>query len=824
MSGSADDALGGWKLAMRTPMSLGRLTRIVAAACTLGAGAEAQEPILVEDIRPGAVSSVPLGLTHVGGTLFFSANDGTTGQELWKSDGTEAGTVRVRDIVPGSGGSYPGGPFGHNMQRVNGALFFVCMYPGRELWKTDGTEAGTVRVKGFRESYVWSMAGANGLLFFTADDGTHGLELWKSDGTEGGTVLVKDINPGLAGASPSAVVDVDGMLYFAADDGTHGAELWRSDGTGAGTVLVKDISPGSAGASPSWLAELNGMLYFAADDGTHGSELWRSDGTEAGTVLVKDVFPGPWGSGPWVYSASVGGVLFFTAEQSYLDRELWTSDGTEAGTARVKDICPGQSSTRTGPAGLVAMGGAVFFSADDCHSGRELWRSDGTAAGTARLKDISPGEAGSSPDLITDVDGVLHFLADDGIHGLELWRSDGTETGTVLVGDIYPGGADALGRDLASVGRALYFVADDGVHGRELWRVFGTPGLSIGRAAVAEGDSGTVEMVFTVTLPAPRAETATVDYATADGTATAGSDYVATSGTLTFAPGETSRPVVVAVNGDTLFEADETLLVQLSPVIGIPTNETRGVGTITNDDTAPALSIDDVAVAEGDAGTTEAVFTVSLSSPAGLAATVAYTTADGWATAGSDYTATSGLLTFAPGVTSQTTTALVLGDTAFEGDETFFLNLSGPANVTIADGQGLATILDDDPPPPALGFHTVPPCRLIDTRTADPTFGGPALVANADRTFPLFGPCGIPTTARALSVNLTVTQPTAQGNLRLYPGGTILPLVSTINYVAGQTRANNAIAPLNGLGELAVRCSQPSGTAHFILDVNGYFE
>jgi hypothetical protein len=113
----------------------------------------------------------------------------------------------------------------------------------------------------------------------------------------------------------------------------------------------------------------------------------------------------------------------------------------------------------------------------------------------------------------------------------------------------------------------------------------------------------------------------------------------------------------------------------------------------------------------------------------------------------------------------------------------------------------------------------------VDTRTADPTFGGPVLAPGGDRVFALVGPrCGIPSTARALSVNLTVTQPTAQGNLRLYPAGTPLPVASSVNYVAGQTRANNAIVPLNGLGELAVHCSQASGTAHFILDVNGYFE
>ena len=121
-------------------------------------------------------------------------------------------------------------------------------------------------------------------------------------------------------------------------------------------------------------------------------------------------------------------------------------------------------------------------------------------------------------------------------------------------------------------------------------------------------------------------------------------------------------------------------------------------------------------------------------------------------------------------------------------------------------------------------YFTLNPCRVLDTRESNGSLGGPALAANTDRTFVASGACVIPSTAKALSVNLTVTQPTEQGDLRLYPAGVPLPLVSTINYSAGQTRANNAILVLGPSGDFAVRCVQGSGTAHFILDVNGYFE
>jgi uncharacterized repeat protein (TIGR01451 family) len=160
--------------------------------------------------------------------------------------------------------------------------------------------------------------------------------------------------------------------------------------------------------------------------------------------------------------------------------------------------------------------------------------------------------------------------------------------------------------------------------------------------------------------------------------------------------------------------------------------------------------------------------------------------------------------------------------------------ISYDANV---DGTNEATALTDDPSvggsddptdfvavSPTMDFYTLAPCRVLDTRNPVGAYGGPALVAGAQRVFSLFEQCGIPATARALSVNLTVTQPTTAGHLRLFPAGGPLPTISSINYVLGVTRANNAVITLNGLGELAVYCGQASGTAHFILDVNGYFE
>ncbi|MCL1560583.1 putative Ig domain-containing protein [Xanthomonas nasturtii] len=224
------------------------------------------------------------------------------------------------------------------------------------------------------------------------------------------------------------------------------------------------------------------------------------------------------------------------------------------------------------------------------------------------------------------------------------------------------------------------------------------PALSINDVSVNEGNAGTTNTTFTVSLSQP-AGTGGVsfDIATADGTATAGVDYVVASLSGQSIPaGSSSATFTVLVNGDTLSEPNETFFVNVSNVSGASVGDGQGLGTIVNDDAAPSLSIDDISVNEGNSGTTTATFTVSLSAANGQTVTVNYATADGTANAGSDYSARSGTLTFAPGTTAQGVAVTVNGDTAVEPNETFSVGLSGASNASIARATGTGTILNDD--------------------------------------------------------------------------------------------------------------------------------
>jgi hypothetical protein len=298
------------------------------------------------------------------------------------------------------------------------------------------------------------------------------------------------------------------------------------------------------------------------------------------------------------------------------------------------------------------------------------------------------------------------------------------------------------------------------------------PTVGVNSRIVTEGNGGTTTMTFTVSLSRPSYQTVTVDFATVDGTAAAGSDYAATAGTVTFAPGQTSRTVDVLVSGDTLHEANE----QFSLLLSNPTNAVfgttaGGTGTITNDDAAPTAAVDSPAVAEGDSGTTDLTFTVSLSNPSGTALTVNYSTANVTAIAGADYTAASGALTFAPGQTSRSVVVSVVGDRTREPDETLKLN----ASLAGLSTSGTGTIVNDDPVP------------TVSAGAAVVDEGSTGQTTDAVFTVSLTNP-----SAAAVTVDYQVADGTA-----LAADGDYTPVTGTLTFAPGETSKTVAV-PVRG--------------------------
>ncbi len=471
--------------------------------------------------------------TVLGSYIYFRGY-GTTaphGFELWKTDGTDKGTMEVKDIHPGPSSSYPS----YMTQTAGNKFIFTANdgVHGAELWISDGTEKGTrllqdiYPVSGTNDSYPHDFIGVSGITYFTADDGLHGRELWKTDGTRAGTVLVKDINPG-----PGAGVTLDHSrmfywrhrgawkpvalgktLFFQGFTTSAGWEIWKTDGTSRGTALVKDIYPGSAYGFFYYGCVLGNQVYFFArdpsgyalfkTDGTSkgtvkvkggfkyfwyypfpyrgkilflgstaqsGMEPWITDGTAAGTKMLKDIRPGP-GTGGFSLPVAMGGKVYFRANtQTGYNGALWVTDGTPEGTKEVfASTWPGFGYN------LTAMGNKLFFRGYDANHGYEPWISDGTAAGTKMLKDIRTGTSSGSFLSPCVLGSTLFFQANDGIHGYELWKTDGTPAGTSLVKDLYAGPGSSFPLGITPAGsRKIVFRAYDGGHGYELWQSDGT--------------------------------------------------------------------------------------------------------------------------------------------------------------------------------------------------------------------------------------------------------------------------------------------------------------------------------------------------------------
>ncbi|MFM9951184.1 MAG: ELWxxDGT repeat protein, partial [Saprospiraceae bacterium] len=291
---------------------------------------------LVVDLNSGTNSGGASNFMKLGSTMIYSASDGSTGVELWKTDGTAAGTVFIKDIRPGTSSSGIG-----NMRLMGSFVYFTANdgTNGGALWRTDGTTAGTTMVKDLNastnsSSNITELTVVGNRLYFRGDDGVNGTEPWISDGSTNGTVMLKNIAPGSGSSSgfnciscfgTYEFVEFGGFVYFNANDlsnsGQQNSELWRTDGTTGGTVLFKD-NYSLAGGGPANLVNAGSFLFFTSDNqGNTGSEPWKTDGTVGGTVMIKDVFNPGFNQGsilgdvPTIY---MNGFVYFVAVDSYV--------------------------------------------------------------------------------------------------------------------------------------------------------------------------------------------------------------------------------------------------------------------------------------------------------------------------------------------------------------------------------------------------------------------------------------------------------------------------------------------------------------------------
>ncbi|MEP6846935.1 MAG: ELWxxDGT repeat protein, partial [Panacibacter sp.] len=391
---------------------------------------------IVKDINTVSTSSSNAGLysntlAPVGNNVIFSAFEKVHGIEVYKSNGTENGTILLNDIIPGEAPSNPG-----NYLVKNNFAYFIAASSdtSNSIFKTSGTTDALQKVVPDYSYYKYYPQGFNvadnAIVFYVLFNYTTYInELWRSDGTAAGTFILSSRLSYSHGLNI-----INNTAFFVAGDDLHGYELWESDGSAAGTKMVKDINPGTVNSNPAGMFIYKNEIYFAADNGA-GASFWKSDGTNAGTIELRQI--DPWysytvSSSARYYFEVSNNILYFSAINYKNSRgtQLWRTDGTVFGTQALKDISPDADSYYPVPFYFTDVNGTLFFIGDDGVHGTELWKSDGTTRGTVLVKDITPGINASALSNLVSLNGKLFFTSSGA-----LWSSDGTADGTTAVED-----------------------------------------------------------------------------------------------------------------------------------------------------------------------------------------------------------------------------------------------------------------------------------------------------------------------------------------------------------------------------------------------------
>ena len=513
---------------------------------TIGAGASTAQQLAAPSGQVAASFSSAtrrVAMAVLDTKVYFAGKSlvGSDSPEPWATDGSQAGTTRVLDIVSGAAGSAP-----EWLVQAGGLVYFSATTAanGRELWASDGTPSGTQMIRDIRSgtgsSNAQSFTRVSNKIVFLADDGSSGVEPWVTDGTPPGTVRLADLEPG-AGSSMTTgntpkFFSCGDRLVFAATNSAASQELYVTDGTPAGTALLKDIAVGqTAYFSPQTglqnrTAVIRGdTLFFATQ-----TAFVRTDGSPEGTTAASGVLAQTTPFGPEL--ALVGSRIVFVGTSPASGAELWATDGLPGTEAMVKDIRSGTGSSL--PRRLFGAGSRVYFETGfgDANS-RDLWVSDGTSEGTQLLVTIPGISRGSLlPLMAAEINGSVL------VHIGQTVVTDGTPTGTQL---LVPGQTAGTASQMTKSGALVYFFVQVGTGPQaDLWRSDGTsPGTwSLGRfeliAQYADiGSLGDGRVVFPARLAGDT--TAGTELWISDGTVNG------TGMVLDMTPGPDSTPISV---------------------------------------------------------------------------------------------------------------------------------------------------------------------------------------------------------------------------------------------------------------------------------------
>lgn len=459
---------------------------------------------MIQNVNPESLTddSNPNSFVDFGGELAFLANDGTN-TLIWVSDGAAAGTKQLPNVNPANGVSLPTA-----LSVMNGSLYFFALDRSAmsQLMRVDTTDGAAQALAPLAPMY--SPAGyynppcrdqraavMNNNLYFAAEHGG-GYELFKTDGTTAGTVAVTNLTTDTFAFVPCSLTTVGNHVYFTAYTAT-GLQLWATDGTTAGTVQVSNVTGllSQPGPTPT---VLNGQFYFASYDSTNSSQLWKTDGTAAGTVMTA-TFPSENGNFTSVWPIGVlSGKLLLEALIGTSPPQLRISDGTQAGTT------PLDTPPLSQIANVTIIGSKAYFPIQSTTTSSEPWVTDGTQAGTFMLKDTNLQQS-SNPLWFGDFRGEAIFEVLDANTGSQLYRTNGTTDGTIPIGPIGAAPPPTLPTDrrphLAS-GQNFFFSAVDSNAGVELFSLTNDPPASAADNATSDaGAAVTINVLGNDTDP-----------------------------------------------------------------------------------------------------------------------------------------------------------------------------------------------------------------------------------------------------------------------------------------------------------------------------------